>query len=42
MKKTVIPYFLSLMLMASLIIHTTSENDDENPKPTEFPSAFII
>lgn len=32
---------LSLLLVASLIIHTISENDDENPRPTEFPSALV-
>ncbi len=40
MKKIVLPYFLSLLLLASFVIQSTSENDDENPRPTEFPSTF--
>lgn len=38
MKKIVITFFLSLLLFASPVIQSASENDDQNPRPTEFPS----
>ncbi|WP_255428632.1 hypothetical protein [Sporosarcina sp. resist] len=41
MRKIVIPYFLALLFLATIYTQSTSENDDENPRPTEFPSTFI-
>lgn len=38
MKKVFMPYFLSLLLVATIVIQGTPDNDDENPRPTEFPT----
>jgi len=42
MKKIVTPFFLALLFLATIYVQTTvqttSENDDENPRPTEYLS----